>query len=104
MHVLTLPDVTRDGFVEGQVGEAVFAVEFGCSQIDPEPAWNLAIDRSWPTVSAGSSRFFFRRQSLHFHIRMDCPVEGARHLRANPLQAFLNERHDLGAACIALRK
>ena len=44
VRVLALPDVTRNGFVKGQVGEAVFAVQARRAEVDPVAARNLAID------------------------------------------------------------
>ena len=87
-----------------QVGEAVLAVEARRPEVDPEPAGNLAVDRSRAAVRAGSAGLFFGRQPLHFHVRIDDLVERARHLRPDPVEAILNERHDLGAALVAFRE
>src|SRR4029079_3671985 len=41
VRVFTLPDVARDRLVEGQVGQAVLAVEVGRPEVDPEATGNL---------------------------------------------------------------
>ena len=55
-------------------------------------------------IGAGRAGLLLGRQPLHFHVRIDDGVEGARHLRRDPVQAILDERHDLGAALVALRE
>src|SRR3954452_12675259 len=45
VRVFTLPDVPWYRLVEGQVRQAVFAVQIGRPQIDPESARNLPVDR-----------------------------------------------------------
>ena len=71
VRVFALPDVAGNRFVEGQVGEAVLAVQVGRPEVDPEPAGDLAVDRSGAAVRAGRAGLLLGRQPLHFHVRID---------------------------------
>ena len=104
MRVFALQDVTGNRLVKRQVGEAVLVVQSVDLQVDPELARNLAVDRSRAAVRRRRARFLFRRQPLHFHVRIDERVERARQLRANPRQALLDERHDFLARPCRLRE
>ena len=64
----------------------------------------------FPSIEPGAAvrrrrpRFLLRRQPLHFHLRVDEGIERARQLRADPVEAILDEGHDLGTALIAFGK
>ena len=105
MRVLTLPDVAGNGFMKCQVGQAVACfVQIRRSEIDPEAAGRLAVDRARAAVCARSAGLLLGRQTPDLHVRIDECLERARQLRPDPLEAVLNERHDLGAALVAFRK
>jgi hypothetical protein len=88
--------------VKRQIGERELAVQIGGAQVDPELSRNLAVDRSGAAVRRWRARLFFGRQPLHLHVGVDLGVEGTRQLRANPREAFLDERQDLGATLVAV--
>ena len=102
MRVLALPDVAGDRLVEGQVREAVPAVQVRGAEVDPEPAGDLAVDRPGAAVCGRRARLLFGRQALHLHVRIHDRVERPRHLRADPRQPFVDEPQDLRAPRVAL--
>ena len=104
MRVFALPDVARDRLVEREVGQAVLAVQLRRPQVDPVAPGDLAVDGTGAAVRAGRAGLFLRRQALHFHVRVHDGVERARHLRLDPVEPLVDERHDLGAARIAVRE
>ena len=85
------------------VGNVELAVQVGGAQIDPESCRG-SCRRSSPRrhKRSGAPGSSDRRQAPHFEIGAHHRVERARHLRADPGDALLDERHDLGAARIAL--
>ena len=102
--VFAFPHMARDGFVIGQVGEIVFAMEIGSPEVDPETARDRAILAARPAIGAGCPDLFRRRDAAYFHLGIDKRVEGARHLAANPVQPLCDEVHDLLAARITFGK
>ena len=86
----------------GEIGEVVFAVQVGGAQIDPEPAGNAAVLAARAAIGARRADFLGGRDTAHLHVGIDQRVEGARHLRLDPLDPLGDEIHDLGAARIAL--
>ena len=86
----------------GEIGEVVFAVQVGGAQIDPEPAGDAAVLAARAAIGARRADFLGGRDTAHLHVGIDQRVEGARHLRLDPLDPLGDEIHDLGAARIAL--
>src|SRR5690349_6196978 len=64
VRVFPLPDVSRNRFVESEIGQTVLAVQLCRSEVDPETPGNFSVDRSRSTVGAGRTGFFLRRKTL----------------------------------------
>ena len=86
----------------GEIGEVVFAVQIGAAQIDPEAAGDAAVLAARAAIGTRRTDFLGGRDAAHLHVRIDQRVEGARHLRLDPLDPLGDEIHDLGAARVAL--